>query len=210
MRFEARKIRLIMQLRKQGITNTAVLSAIEKVPRENFVSKTFVDQAYENSALPIEEGQTISQPYIVALMTQALCIERNLKILEIGTGSGYQAAVLSFMCRRVFTVERFKSLIKSAENKFKLSNIYNVVTRHGDGHKGWPEQSPFDRVIVTAASKFIPEQLLFQLNDNGLIIIPLEDESKKQSIFVVKKKGKKIYKTPLIPVKFVPLVEGYL
>ena len=122
MKFEARKIRLIMQLRKQGITNTSVLSAIEKVPREKFIPKNFIDQAYENSALPIEEGQTISQPFIVAFMTQALTLERNSKVLEIGTGSGYQSAVLSQICRRIFTIERFKSLLKIAQSKFSISN----------------------------------------------------------------------------------------
>ena len=208
MKFEARKIRLIMQLRKKGITNTNVLSAIEKVPRENFISETFIDKAYEDSALPIEEGQTISQPFIVALMTQALCLDRKSKILEIGTGSGYQAAVLSNICRRVFTIERFESLLRSAQLKFKSCNIHNIVTKHGDGYLGWREQAPFDRIIVTAASKSIPEELISQLRDNGLMIIPLEDKEKKQKIFTVRKTKNNYFKKPLVPVKFVPLVEG--
>ena len=208
MKFEARKIRLIMQLRKKGITNTNVLSAIEKVPRENFILETFLDKAYEDSALPIEEGQTISQPFIVALMTQALCLDRKSKILEIGTGSGYQAAVLSHICRRVFTIERFESLLRSAQLKFKSSNIHNIVTKHGDGYLGWPEQAPFDRIIVTAASKSIPEELTSQLRDNGLMVIPLEDEEKKQKIFTVRKTKNNYFKEPLVPVRFVPLVEG--
>ena len=208
MKFEARKIRLIMQLRKKGITNTNVLSAIEKVPRENFILETFLDKAYEDSALPIEEGQTISQPFIVALMTQALCLDRKSKILEIGTGSGYQAAVLSHICRRVFTIERFESLLRSAQLKFKSCNIHNIVTKHGDGYLGWPEQAPFDRIIVTAASKSIPEELTSQLRDNGLMVIPLEDQEKKQKIFIVRKTKNNYFKEPLVPVKFVPLVEG--
>jgi len=197
-----------MQLRKKGITNTNVLSAIEKVPRENFISETFIDKAYEDSALPIEEGQTISQPFIVALMTQALCLDRKSKILEIGTGSGYQAAVLSNICRRVFTIERFESLLRSAQLKFKSCNIHNIVTKHGDGYLGWREQAPFDRIIVTAASKSIPEELISQLRDNGLMIIPLEDKEKKQKIFTVRKTKNNYFKKPLVPVKFVPLVEG--
>ncbi len=208
MKIEARKIRLIMQLRKQGITNTNVLSAIEKVPRENFVSDTFIDKAYEDSALPIEEGQTISQPFIVALMTQALCLDRKSKILEIGTGSGYQAAVLSHICRRVFTVERFETLLRSAQLKFKSCNIHNIVTKHGDGYLGWPEQAPFDRIIVTAASKSIPEELTSQLREGGLMIIPLEDEGKKQKIFSIKKTKNNYDKHPLVSVKFVPLIQG--
>ena len=197
-----------MQLRKQGITNTNVLSAIEKVPRENFVSDTFIDKAYEDSALPIEEGQTISQPFIVALMTQALCLDRKSKILEIGTGSGYQAAVLSHICRRVFTVERFETLLRSAQLKFKSCNIHNIVTKHGDGYLGWPEQAPFDRIIVTAASKSIPEELTSQLREGGLMIIPLEDEGKKQKIFSIKKTKNNYDKHPLVSVKFVPLIQG--
>ena len=197
-----------MQLRKQGITNTNVLSAIEKVPRENFVSDTFIDKAYEDSALPIEEGQTISQPFIVALMTQALCLDRKSKILEIGTGSGYQAAVLSHICRRVFTVERFETLLRSAQLKFKSCNIHNIVTKHGDGYLGWPEQAPFDRIIVTAASKSIPEELTSQLREGGLMIIPLEDEGKKQKIFSIKKTKNNYDKYPLVSVKFVPLIQG--
>ena len=208
MKFEARKIRLIMDLRKQGITSTSVLSAIEKVPREKFISENFIDQAYDNSALPIEEGQTISQPFIVALMTQALSLERKSKVLEIGTGSGYQAAVLSHICRRVFTIERFESLLKIAQSKFSLSNIHNIVTRHGDGYLGWSEQAPFDRIIVTAASKSVPNKLFLQLAEDGIMIIPLEDEQKKQKIFIIKKIKNQIFKESLMPVKFVPLVEG--
>ncbi|PPR77101.1 MAG: Protein-L-isoaspartate O-methyltransferase [Alphaproteobacteria bacterium MarineAlpha2_Bin1] len=208
MKFEARKIRLIMDLRKKGITSTNVLSAIEKVPREKFIPITFIDQAYENSALPIEEGQTISQPFIVAFMTQALSLERKSKVLEIGTGSGYQSAVLSYICRRVFTIERFDSLLKIAQSKFFISNIHNIVTRHGDGYLGWPEQAPFDRIIVTAASKSVPEELVKQLAEGGIMVIPLEDSQKNQKIYLIKKVGEQIFTEPLVPVRFVPLVEG--
>ena len=197
-----------MNLRKQGITSTNVLSAIEKVPREKFVSNTFIDQAYEDSALPIEEGQTISQPFIVAYMTQELSLDRRSKVLEVGTGSGYQAAVLSFICRRVFTIERFESLIKSAEKKFNASSIYNIVTRHGDGYLGWPEQAPFDRILVTAASKIVPIKLSSQLNEGGIMIIPLQDEKNNQRIYKIIKSKNNLIKEPLVQVRFVPLVEG--
>ena len=161
---DARKIRLIMELRQQGIADTRVLSAIERVPRELFVSPSFVDQAYENTALPIEEGQTISQPYVVAFMTQALDVKPRSRVLEIGTRSGYQAAVLAQLCRRVFTVERFRSLLRHAEEKFKNARINNIVTRLGDGAQGWPDLAPFDRIIVTAAAPEVPEALIKSIN----------------------------------------------
>ena len=139
MSIEARKIRLIMELRRQGLADTAVLSAIERIPREAFVPPTFRDQSYEDRALPIGHGQTVSQPSVVAVMTQALEVDKRMKVLEIGTGSGYQAAVLSRLCRRLYSVERIAPLLQEAEERFKALRLHNITTRHGDGWKGWPE-----------------------------------------------------------------------
>ena len=206
---DARKIRLIMELRQQGIADTRVLSAIERVPRELFVSPSFVDQAYENTALPIEEGQTISQPYVVAFMTQALDVKPRSRVLEIGTGSGYQAAVLAQLCRRVFTVERFRSLLRHAEEKFKNARINNIVTRLGDGAQGWPDLASFDRIIVTAAAPEVPEALKEQLSDNGgVLVIPVGRDSQAQQIVRMVRNGDSYSTEALLPVRFVPLISG--
>lgn len=206
---EARKIRLIMELRRAGITSTAVLSALERVPRDNFVLPSFADQAYENTALPINQGQTISQPYVVAFMTQALELDnRNLKVLEIGTGSGYQAAVLAKMVRRVFTVERYRSLYQEAEAALKRIGITNVVTKLGDGMLGWPEQAPFDRIIVTAAAETVPEALKAQLKDGGLLLIPVGKDPVSQELLRIRRRGDTFTEDHLLPVRFVPLVPG--
>ena len=157
MSLEARKIRLVMELRRQGVTDKAVLSAIERVPRELFVPATFHDQAYENTALPIGHGQTISQPAVVAYMTQALELGPRMKVLEVGTGCGYQAAVLARLCRRVYTVERHRELRREAEARFAELRIRNITSRWGDGTKGWTEQAPFDRIIVTAGAPQVPD-----------------------------------------------------
>ncbi len=208
MNGEARKIRLVMELRKSGITDTRVLSAIERIPRERFVLPSFFDQAYENTALPIDEGQTISQPFVVAFMTQALEIGSRARVLEIGTGSGYQAAVLSKLCRRVYTVERYKTLLKQAEANFKALDISNIVTRHGDGMLGWPKQAPFDRIIVTAAAREIPPAIIEQLAENGILVLPVGANAWEQTIVKVTKSGGKLESEDLLPVRFVPLVEG--
>ena len=163
MSLEARKIRLIMLLRRSGISDTQVLSAIEKIPREAFVPQSFHDRAYENETLPIGFGQTLSQPQVVALMTQSLSINKSHKVLEIGTGSGYQAAILSCLARRVYTIERYKPLLQQAEERFAALRIHNIVTKYGDGSLGWPEQVPFDRIILTAAAGDMPEKLYQQL-----------------------------------------------
>ena len=147
MTLEARKIRLVMELRQQGVTDQAVLSAVERIPREVFIPDSFRDQAYENTALPIGQGQTISQPAVVGYMTQALEIGSRMKVLEIGTGCGYQAAVLSKLCRRVYSIERYRELLRDADKRFTALRIGNVTTQWGDGMKGWPEQAPFDRII---------------------------------------------------------------
>ena len=172
---DTRKIRLIMELRQSGITDTEVLSALERIPREDFVLSNFSDQAYENTALPIDQGQTISQPYVVAFMTLALELGPRMRVLEIGTGSGYQAAVLSKLCRRVYTIERYRSLLRQAETRFGKLGLHNIVTKLGDGHLGWPEQAPFERIIVTAAAAAVPEALKAQLAVGGIMAIPIGD-----------------------------------
>lgn len=206
---DARKIRLIMELRQQGISDTKVLSAIERVQRELFVSPNFVDQAYENTALPIEEGQTISQPYVVAFMTQVLGVTPRMRVLEVGTGSGYQAAVLARLCRRVFTIERYRTLLRLAEEKFRAARINNIVSLLGDGAKGWPDLAPFDRIIVTAAAPEVPAALKEQLSDKGgILVVPVGRDSQAQNILRIVRDGETFETEELLPIRFVPLVAG--
>jgi protein-L-isoaspartate(D-aspartate) O-methyltransferase len=197
-----------MELRRQGITDTQVLAAIERVPREAFVPDTFKDQAYENIALPIKQGQTISQPYVVAYMTEALRLDRRMKVLEIGTGSGYQTAVLSRLCRRVYTIERYRSLLQEAEALFTKLRITNITTRTGDGMKGWPEQAPFERIIVTAAASTVPDALAEQLAEGGVMVLPLGSTSTEQEIVRVTRAERGFTEETLLPVRFVPLLPG--
>lgn len=207
---EPRKIRLIMELRRSGVVDTRVLSAIERVPRELFVPAPFLDQAYENTALPIGQGQTVSQPLIVALMTQALEVGERQKVLEIGTGSGYQAAVLAKLCRRVYTVERHKPLLVEAEQRFRALHVHNITAICGDGTRGWPEQAPFDRILVTAAATDIPANLLDQLSDDGVMVLPVGNQGAEQVIVRVRKVAGRPHAENLFPVRFVPLVAGAL
>ena len=204
---DVRKIRLTLELRNWGITNPDVLSVIEKIPREIFVSENFRHQAYENIALPIDREQTISQPFIVALMTQSLDLKKKHKVLEIGTGSGYQTSVLSLLSRRVYTIERIKSLLVGAENKFKKLKLTNIVTKHGDGNLGWSEQNPFDRIIFTAATEDIPEKFFTFLKNNGIIVAPIIIGSKQILKKFVKTKDK-IKTEKLSEVLFVPNLSG--
>ncbi len=201
-------VRLLMELRAGGITDTRVLGAIERVPREQFVPATFRDQAYENVALPIGHGQTISQPLVVAMMSEALEAGERHKVLEIGTGSGYQAAVLARLCRRVFTIERHRDLLKQAESRFVELRLHNVTSRYGDGTKGWPEQAPFDRIIVTAAAPELPTSLLEGLADGGILVAPLGEERRDQQLVRVRRQDGEFLREDLGPVRFVPLVEG--
>ncbi|MFT5488211.1 MAG: protein-L-isoaspartate(D-aspartate) O-methyltransferase [Paracoccaceae bacterium] len=208
MTLEANRIRLIMELRGQGITDAKVLGAIERVPREAFVPETFKDQAYENMALPIGSGQTISQPAVVAFMTQELKIGDRMKVLEIGTGSGYQAAVLAKLCRRLYSIERHRELLLEAERKFRELRINNITAKTGDGTKGWPEQEPFDRIIVTAAAtRDIPHALLDQLAPDGLMIAPMGDTARDQHLyrFSFDTEGN-LEREKMWPVRFVPLI----
>ena len=191
------QIGLIMQLRRRGIRDTRVLRAIERVPRELFVDEAFADHAYQDIALPIECGQTISQPFVVAFMTEKLELDPRHKVLEIGTGSGYQAAVLSHLCRRVYTVERWRELQKAAEQRLAELKITNVTTIIGDGWLGWPPQAPFDRIIVTAAALDAPAALLDQLKEGGRMIIPLGETRDAQSLVQIDKTEEGLVETPL-------------
>ncbi|MGA0393461.1 MAG: protein-L-isoaspartate(D-aspartate) O-methyltransferase, partial [Rhodospirillales bacterium] len=181
---DSRKIRLILDLRKCGVTDARVLSAMERVPRETFTPKAFRDHAYENVALPIGYEQTLSQTVVVGQMTQALKLGPRMKVLEIGTGSGYQAAVLSMMCRRVYSVERHRPLLDGATERFRELDINNITTQCGDGTLGWPEQAPFERIIITAAAIDIPVSLVQQLAVGGLMVVPIEDGKQQQLVRV--------------------------
>ncbi len=205
---DTRKIELVMQLRKRGIKDAQVLSAIERTPRDLFVPEQFEEQAFDDHALPIECGQTISQPYVVAFMTQALGVGPRMKVLEIGTGSGYQAAVLSRLCRRVYTIERYRTLLTQAEARFRKLDLNNITTKTGDGTKGWPEQAPFDRIIVTAAAESVPDDLIHQLKIDGWMIIPIGRSAEDQTLVRIKKTEDGLIEEPLLPVRFVPLVAG--
>jgi len=204
----ARKIRLIMQLRRAGIADTAVLSAIERIPREAFVPESFQDQSYEDMTLPIGRGQTLSAPSVVALMTQALSTDRRTKVLEIGTGTGYQAAVLSRLCRRLYTVERHRELLDEAERRFLTLRLHNITTRAGDGALGWPEQAPFTRIIVTAAAETVPATLVDQLAPDGIMVVPVGRQGGDQALLRLTREADGIREEILDSVRFVPLVMG--
>jgi protein-L-isoaspartate(D-aspartate) O-methyltransferase len=207
-----RKVRLLLELRRAGIADLRVLGAIEKTPRELFVGELFQDRAYENVALPIGDAQTISQPYVVALMTEKLELTGREKVLEIGTGSGYQAAVLARLARRVFTLERHRRLVSEAERRFTALGLNNIVTRLGDGTRGWREQAPFDRIIVTAAPREVPPALIEQLAPGGLMVLPIGAEYHDQRLVRVRRAarpGESGYAVEdLAWVRFVPLVAG--
>ncbi len=200
--------RLILALRRQGVVDARVLAAMESVDRSLFVHEKFLDQAWEDQALPIDCAQTISQPFIVGLMTQALQVGPRHRVLEIGTGSGYQCAVLSRMARFVYTVERYKSLLAEAESRFKRLGLENVFTRHGDGGVGWIEQAPFDRIMVTAASPHEPTELLKQLKPKGVLVCPVGRTSVQMLNRYTGQDDGSFMRESLCEVRFVPLVEG--
>lgn len=205
---QERMARLILALRSQGVTDPRVLESIEKTPRELFTPDLFKERAFEDSALPIACGQTISQPFIVGLMTQALTIEPRARVLEIGTGSGYQTAVLSRLSRLVYTVERYRTLMKDAEERFKALELTNVITRFGDGGEGWAEQAPFDRIMITAAAPEEPKKLLSQLKPNGVLVAPI-GKGPVQSLRRYAGDGQGGFKVELLgDVRFVPLLDG--
>jgi protein-L-isoaspartate(D-aspartate) O-methyltransferase len=202
--------RLLAELRSSGIADEKVLGAIAAVDRERFVSPTFAERAWDNTALPISFGQTISQPLVVAAMTEALRVGPRMKVLEIGTGSGYQAAVLAKLARRVYTIERYKPLSKEAERLLIALGIYNVVFDVGDGSKGWPGQAPFDRIIVTAAAEERPQALIDQLAVGGILIVPVGRDPTAQVVERIVKSESGLKRDTLMPVRFVPLVTGAL
>lgn len=203
------RIRLLMKLRTGGITNLDVLSAMENIPREMFVEDAFRDHAWDDTALPISSGQTISQPTVVAWMTSALEVEPRMRVLEIGTGSGYQTAILSKLSRRVYTIERHRDLLAQAEARFKALQLTNIVTKRGDGSKGWKEAAPFERILVTAAAAQIPAILLDQLSPGGIMVIPVGNSVADQILLRIRKnENGTIESQHLMNVRFVPLVEG--
>lgn len=203
------RIRLVMKLRGCGITDTNVLSAIESTPREAFVPTMFHDQAYEDTALPIACSQTISQPSVVGWMTWALDIAPRSRVLEIGTGSGYQTAILARLSRHVYTIERHRELYVEAKEKFEAMKLSNVIARQGDGAKGWKEACPFDRIIVTAAAREVPAVLLSQLAPGGVMVIPVGQGLPNQILLRIRKDEQGNIQTQhLMNVRFVPLVEG--
>jgi protein-L-isoaspartate(D-aspartate) O-methyltransferase len=205
----ARKIRLVMHLRQAGIADTAVLAAIERIPRERFVPDTFADQAYENRTLPIGHGQTLSAPEVVARMTQALRADKRAKVLEIGTGSGYQTAVLSRLCRRVYTIERYRELLTVAEQRLMELRLHNITAQAGDGWQGWASQAPFHRIIVTAAAPDVPGALIDQLGASGVLVAPVGAAGQMQTLLrVTRDDTGAIHEESLGSVRFVPLVPG--
>jgi protein-L-isoaspartate(D-aspartate) O-methyltransferase len=203
-----KRLRLLMELRRAGIADARVLGAIEKTPRERFVPASFADQAYENVALPIGHGQTVSQPYVVALMTEALMVEARHNVVEVGTGSGYQTAILARLARRVFSIERHRELLRAAERRFDLLRLRNIVCRFGDGTKGWPEQAPYDRVIVTAAAPEVPAALADGLAPGGVLVAPVGAEHRDQQLVRIRRSDDGFSTEDLALVRFVPLVAG--
>jgi len=207
-----------MELRGQGISDNRVLGAIERTPRELFVERPFESSAYANMALPIACGQTISQPFVVAYITQHLDLNENLRVLEIGTGSGYQAAILSPLCRRVYTIERHRPLLEKAQARFKALKLENVVAKHGDGFAGWPEQAPFDRIVLSCSVPSVPPILIEQLKPGGSLIAPVGNvpaadgsnatESFSQRLTKMIRTETGVTEEVLIPVLFVPMVSG--
>ena len=204
---DVKKIRLILELRESGISDSKILSAIENIPREKFIPENFRNQAYDNLALPIGDNQTISQPFVVAKMTQLLELDTKHKVLEIGTGSGYQSAVLSKLVRRVYTIERIKNLSVKAENIFKELKISNIVPKYADGNLGWKEQIPFDRIIITAATSNISQEISSQIDEGGIIVSPINSKN-KQIIVKYKKINNVLESETYDDVLFVPNLSG--
>ncbi|HHI97526.1 MAG TPA: protein-L-isoaspartate(D-aspartate) O-methyltransferase [Thermodesulfatator atlanticus] len=205
---KARERMVNTQIAARGIRDPRVLAAMRKVPRHLFVDEALKDQAYGDYPLPIGEGQTISQPYIVALMTEALELKGPEKVLEVGTGSGYQAAILAELARWVYSIERYPSLAQRAKRILEKLGYHNVIIKVGDGTKGWPEAAPFDAIIVTAAGPKIPEPLIAQLKDGGRLVMPVGDEW-SQYLIKVTKRGDELIKENLGAVRFVKLVGEY-
>ncbi len=208
-RFDIERVKMVQFLRTREITDESVLSAMQTVPRHLFVQEIFQPRAYEDSSLPIELDQTISQPYTVAVMTQLLEVKKKDKILEVGTGSGYQAAILAVMGARVFTIERFFELHDAARKRFDKLKL-NIISKVGDGSIGWSEFAPYDKIIVTAGAPEIPKSLSAQMKIGGIMVIPVGDES-SQTMQVMYRREKKYEVVEVEGFRFVPLVgkEGW-
>ena len=204
----ATKMQFLYALRSKGVTDARVLTAMEQVDRADYVKGTFADRAYEDMPLPIACGQTISQPSVVGLMTQALQISPRDKVLEIGTGSGYQAAILSKLARRVYTVDRYRRLVHAAREVFEATDITNITTFTADGSHGFAEQAPFDRILLTAAAEDPPGPLLAQLRVGGIMVLPVGQSDAVQSLIRVKRSETGFEYDELRAVRFVPLLEG--
>lgn len=201
-------MRMILAIRESGVTDSRVLGAIESVPRDHFVPDPFKARTWDDAALPIGRHQTVSQPSVVARMTEALNVNDRMKVLEIGTGSGYQACVLAPLCRRLYTIERHAPLLKDAEARFDELRITNVTYKAGDGSAGWPEQAPFERIICTAAAADVPPMLIEQLAVGGIMVVPIGFDADDQRLFRYTKTEDDVLTEDLGPIRFVPMIEG--
>lgn len=201
-------MRLIFALRSNGITDARILDAIEKTPREYFLDRAFQDRAFEDIPLPIACGQTISQPSVVGMMTQALDVTPRCKVLEVGAGSGYQAAVLARLARRVYAIERHRPLARQARARIEALALSTVSVMSGDGALGWPEQAPFDRILVTAAAEDPPRLLLEQLRVGGIMVVPVGQSDEMQQLIRISKTESGLEYRELNDVRFVPLLSG--
>lgn len=199
---------LLLALRNHGVTDPNVLTAFERTPRQMFVETAFQDRAFSDSALPISCGQTISQPSVVAIMTQALNVTPRCKVLEVGAGSGYQAAILARLARRVYGIERHRELTLAARRRFTELDLSNVTIRTGDGTLGWPEQAPFDRIVVSAAAEDAPSKLLEQLRPGGIMVLPVGQTDDVQTLIRIERTDNGLDYKELTDVLFVPLVAG--
>lgn len=202
------KFDLLLDLKQQGVSDIKILNIIEDIDRSLFIDTNLKEKSNLNVALPIDCGQTISQPLVVAHMTQTLDISKKMRVLEIGTGSGYQSLVLSKLSRFVYTIERHNILLKKAKNLLQSLEINNVFFKHADGGLGWSDQAPFDRIIVTASAPEIPTKLLSQLVDNGIMVIPVGEDNDNQVLKKIIKKGDSFIVKNIMNVRFVPLLEG--
>ncbi|WP_026973140.1 protein-L-isoaspartate(D-aspartate) O-methyltransferase [Aliagarivorans marinus] len=201
-------LRLTQALQQHGISHSGVLQAMARLPREAFLDEALAHQAWDNTALPIGQGQTLSQPYIVARMTEILMQSKPKRVLEIGTGSGYQTAVLAQLVEQVYSVERIKTLQFQAKRRLKRLDLHNVFTKHGDGWQGWDAKAPFDAIIVTAAAAHLPMKLVEQLADGGKMVIPIGEQ--QQTLQLITRNGDKYQQQAVEAVRFVPLVNGEL
>lgn len=207
--FLSLRIKMIdRQIKSRGIKDKPTINALSRVPRHKFVPDDLVSDAYKDGALPIGHGQTISQPYIVAFMTSVLELQHDFKVLEIGTGSGYQAAILAEIVEEVYTIEIIRELHEEATKRLSELGYDSIKTKHADGYYGWKKFAPFDAIIVTAAAEFIPPPLIEQLKDEGKMIIPVGTPFHTQSLVLITKRGDEIFSSNLLPVRFVPFTRG--